>query len=774
MQSYYIKPKAFYDSFGDVQPSQPYSYTYGDRPTFEFAFLPNEIAEGDTLVFAIDNDMVFYDSTPENILHSSSCMVVVRHDVTAEEATAGKVQMRIETRTFKFRDVTNGKVRPVEVVSGLYLRRGSDDDINYVLMARGRAFANGIIADYDALPEPITTDEYYTKGDIDDKLDLKADKASVYTKGETDGLLDTKANVATTLSGYGIQDAYTKTETDGLLDAKADKASVYTKNETDGLLDGKANVATTISGYGIQDAYTKTETNALLDAKADKATTLDGYGITDAYTKTEVDAKVSSVYRYRGTVSTYADLPSSGQEVGDVYNVETADSNHGIKAGDNVAWNGTEWDVLAGEIDLTAYATKDELSTVATTGDYNDLTNRPDLTTKLDAPAVAGTVGQVLTKTADGQEWADAQGGGVDADTMQAIEDLSNMLDGHTGISTDTTNYLRLVATKNNHVISIGATGFTGNVSLEYSIDKTHWFQFNPVTTVKSVALNVGQCMYLRGNNNSQVLATNGDSAFFGDYILDGDMKSLWSKTLEPEYTLTRCSYWFKSCGIVGFGNNFAFPDLSHVTTMNDMFQMAQLLTTLPANFSIPNGVTNCNNMFYQCKNLAIPVGFTIPNGVTSVQFMLGFCFVEEIPALPSSVVDASWYASYGKGSSSPSRLAAGFKFPEGCTKCTYALHDRCISSLPDGFTIPSTITDDGQAFKGNHPLTTVGNNVSFLKQNASWSKEYIPYNTITTIGDNFTLLCNNAPSTDPYVCFPNLTSLGTNCNINGTITNPA
>ena len=178
MQSYYIKPKAFYDSFGDVQPSQPYIYAYGDRPTFEFSFLPNEIADGDTLVFAIDNDMVFYDSTPENLLHSASCMVVVRHDVTAEEATAGKVQMRIETRTGKFRDVVNGKVRPVDVISGLYRKRGSDD-INYVLLAMGRAFANGIIADYDALPEPITTDEYYTKDETDVLLDAKADKADL-------------------------------------------------------------------------------------------------------------------------------------------------------------------------------------------------------------------------------------------------------------------------------------------------------------------------------------------------------------------------------------------------------------------------------------------------------------------------------------------------------------------------------------------------------------------------------------------------------------------
>ena len=315
MQSYYIKPKAYYDSFGDVQPSQPYIYAYGDRPVFEFSFLPDEIAEGDTLVFAIDNDMVFYDNAPSNLLHSASCMVVVRHDVTAEEATAGKVQMRIETRTVKFRDAVNGKVRPVEVISGLYRRRGSDDDINYVLLAKGRAMANGIIADYNALPEPITTDEYYTKDEINDRLSEKADKA-------------------TTLAGYAITDAYTKTDADGLLDGKADKADLVAHTDNADIhvtlqdkttWDSKADVTdignatititqggtskgafsvnasenvtievndgaqadwdetdTTSPSY-IQhkpSVYTKTETDVMLNEKADK---------TSVYTKTETD-----------------------------------------------------------------------------------------------------------------------------------------------------------------------------------------------------------------------------------------------------------------------------------------------------------------------------------------------------------------------------------------------------------------------------------------------------------------------------------------------------
>ena len=557
MQSYYIMQLAFHDSFLSTKPSQPYSYTYGDRPVFEFVFLPDEIAEGDTLVYAVDNDMVFYDSAPSNILHSASCMVVVRHDVTAEEATAGKVQLRIETRTVKFRDTVNGKVRPVEVISGLYRRRGNGDDLNYVLMAKGRAFANGIIADYDALPEPITDDEYYTKGDIDGLLGEKADESTLVAHtdnsdihvtlqdkttwdskadvtdignatvtitqgGETRGSFSVNAseNVTIDLTGGAQADwnetdttspsyiqhkpsVYTMTETDGMLNEKADKASVYTKTETDGMLDAKANVATTLSGYGIQDAYTKdetnsllddkadkastytqTETDALLDAKADKATTIAGYGITDAYTKTEVDAKVTSVYRYRGTVSTYADLPSSGQEVGDVWNIETADSTHGIKAGDNVAWNGTTWDVLAGEIDLTAYPTKSELATVATTGSYNDLSNKPDLTTKLDAPAVAGTVGQVLTKTADGQEWADAPAGGG---------------------GEDTTDYLCFTADEANDTISLNKVGTPSTISLEYSVDKNTWTEYTwDGNTGATITLaNVGDSVYFRGNNDT-------------------------------------------------------------------------------------------------------------------------------------------------------------------------------------------------------------------------------------------------------------------------------
>ena len=65
---------------------------------------------------------------------------------------------------------------------------------------------------------------------------------------------------------------------------------------------------------------------------------------------------LATVYKYKGSVETYADLPTSEQQIGDVWNVETADPDHNIEAGDNVAWDGTAWDILAGDTDLSGYA----------------------------------------------------------------------------------------------------------------------------------------------------------------------------------------------------------------------------------------------------------------------------------------------------------------------------------------------------------------------------------------------------------------------------------
>ena len=87
-----------------------------------------------------------------------------------------------------------------------------------------------------------------------------------------------------------------------------------------------------------------------ISGKADKSTTLSGYGITDAYTKTEVDSKLSAVYKFKGTVESIDSLPSSGNIIGDVYNVEDTGANY--------AWTESGWDKLSETIDLSGLQEK--------------------------------------------------------------------------------------------------------------------------------------------------------------------------------------------------------------------------------------------------------------------------------------------------------------------------------------------------------------------------------------------------------------------------------
>jgi predicted nucleic acid-binding Zn-ribbon protein len=84
---------------------------------------------------------------------------------------------------------------------------------------------------------------------------------------------------------------------------------------------------------------------------------------------------LATVYKYKGSVETYADLPTSGQQVGDVYNVKQADPDHNIEAGDNVAWDGEKWDILAGDTDLSGYAQLNAANTFTAANTFNNSTN---------------------------------------------------------------------------------------------------------------------------------------------------------------------------------------------------------------------------------------------------------------------------------------------------------------------------------------------------------------------------------------------------------------
>ena len=62
------------------------------------------------------------------------------------------------------------------------------------------------------------------------------------------------------------------------------------------------------------------------------------------------------LYKYKGSVDYYAELPSSWMKIWDTYNVINAHTTAPkFPAWSNVAWTGTEWDVLWGNFDLDDY-----------------------------------------------------------------------------------------------------------------------------------------------------------------------------------------------------------------------------------------------------------------------------------------------------------------------------------------------------------------------------------------------------------------------------------
>lgn len=55
---------------------------------------------------------------------------------------------------------------------------------------------------------------------------------------------------------------------------------------------------------------------------------------------------IAGMYKYKGSVASYANLPSTGNTAGDVWNTEDF--------GKNYAWDGTKWDDLGGIFEIDA------------------------------------------------------------------------------------------------------------------------------------------------------------------------------------------------------------------------------------------------------------------------------------------------------------------------------------------------------------------------------------------------------------------------------------
>lgn len=254
------------------------------------------------------------------------------------------------------------------------------DAADYVTDAEleGKGYLTEVPAEYVTETE-LTGKGYLVANDIAGK----ADKTELHSHDNKDILDATTASYTiaekTKLEGLSNYDdtalagRVTTVEND-----KANKSEVYTITQID-------NKVTTI--------------NNAIDTKATKADTLTGYGITDAYTKTEVDAKIAGTFKFVGEVASYDELPTTGVKAGDVYQVGEKE----------YAYDGDSWVELGFNIDLTAYATKTEVSNtyatktalsegLAAKANSADVYVKDDVYTKAEADAAFMTNAKVEAK----------------------------------------------------------------------------------------------------------------------------------------------------------------------------------------------------------------------------------------------------------------------------------------------------------------------------------------------------------------------------------------
>lgn len=208
------------------------------------------------------------------------------------------------------------------------------------------------LTDYAKKTDIPSLDDYAKKTDIP-SLDDYAKKSEIPSLEP----YITKAEIESGLS------AYTKTEVEKLNNDVV-TLSAYTKEEITKLNTAIGNIPEPIT-YTADDKTIEKTTNANNEVVF-SVKEIEQSKVSGLETKLEeLGNKVTKIYRPKGSVETFEELPADA-EPGDVYNVVQSHGN--VPAGTNYAWvdmgEAMAWDPLGGTVDLSAYITKEESKTI--------------------------------------------------------------------------------------------------------------------------------------------------------------------------------------------------------------------------------------------------------------------------------------------------------------------------------------------------------------------------------------------------------------------------
>lgn len=349
---------------------------------------------------------------------------------------------------------------------------------------------------------------------------------------------------------------------------------------------------------------------------------------------------LATVYKYKGSVETYADLPTSGQQVGDVYNVKQADPDHNIEAGDNVAWDGEKWDILAGDTDLSGYAQLNSANTFTALNAF-----RANIA--VSNGTAAGSQGQVIFGVKPSTATVQAN---IIASTTGALNYIATESTGHyfrignnTASTSITTNESETAILSYNafefaRITNVGVAKWLGNANTATKLETARTINGVPFDGTQNIVIEAGQGKFLPltgGTVTGDVkVATrlyvggqggNGDGVISSD---NGEKCLYFCGTAENTYYSTPNT-----------GNTISYQQAANVYLINTSVNNAASLTM---NFSGMNFKATVGSIPYMCKTLTFwfATGATAPT--VTWQFPSGAAVYYPKGVAPSLTANAS------------------------------------------------------------------------------------------------------------------------------------
>lgn len=383
-------------------------YDWAKAATVEFSSTDNKIyfkkADGTTIssvdLSAINSKITALEASKlSDITVNVSGTAGIVKTATKDSSTTGKIN--VTRGTVDTADITNSAVTTAKIAdSNVTTAKIADSAVT------NAKIASGVSSD------KISIGSGTTAGTLSAKLTSMdaAIKANETAAGHSHPYLPNTTKYAGSDSQGGA--------------ANSVKASLTFKNDGTGADSGAAfngSAAKTISYNTIGAAaashnhddlyYTESEINAkvlelntAIDGKAASGHNHDSTYITPSAVDSKISAALGSVLKYKGTKNTTSLLPTSGNSTGDVWNISTACAASGtlpaVNAGDNVAWNGSSWDVLAGTVDLSNYYTESEVD--AKLADKSDADHTHKYAGSSTAGGAANSVKAALTFSTSG------------------------------------------------------------------------------------------------------------------------------------------------------------------------------------------------------------------------------------------------------------------------------------------------------------------------------------------------------------------------------------